>query len=135
MFKTAIVLLALLASPALADDYLTFRSPSGNISCAIFIGDSDEARCDLHALSPSFTRRPAECDLDWGESFGIGAGDAKGYLLCHGDTVADPDAMELGYDQTVTLGPFTCNSATSGMTCTNDAGLGFTVSRAQQSIF
>ena len=141
MFKTAIVLLAVLASPALADDYLVFRSPSGNIDCAIFIGTSDEigasdeARCDLRAMTPSFTKRPADCELDWGNSFGIGAGDPKGYLLCHGDTVADPGAMELGYDRSVSLGPFTCNSATSGMTCSNDAGHGFTVSRAQQSIF
>ena len=97
MFKTAIVLLAVLASPALADDYLVFRSPSGNINCAIFIGASDEARCDLRAMTPSFTKRPADCELDWGESFGIGAGDPKSYLLCHGATVADPGAMELGY--------------------------------------
>ena len=135
MFKTAIVLLAVLASPALADDTLVFRSPSGNINCAIFLGTSDEARCDLRAKTPSFTKRPADCDLDWGDSFGIGAGDPKGYLLCHGDTVTDPGAMELGYDRSVTLGPFTCHSATSGVTCTNDAGHGFAVSRARQSTF
>ena len=135
MIRRATLALCLAATPALADDLTFFRSPSGNIGCLAFFGDTSEVRCDLRALTQSYTRRPADCDLDWGDSFAIGAQDDKGNLVCHGDTVFDPAATVLGYGQSATFGPFTCTSDQTGMTCTNDLGHGFSIARARQSVF
>jgi hypothetical protein len=124
--------LAVLALPAAAQDAF-FRSPTGNIHCAMFEGDWPSARCDLTEFTPSFAR-PADCDLDWGHAFGV-AIRGQAQPLCAGDTVAVPGARVLGYGQSVTLGGITCTSAKTGMTCTNLDGRGFRVARARQSLF
>jgi hypothetical protein len=56
-------------------------------------------------------------------------------LVCHGDTVDDPEAEVLDYGSTLTFGGITCTSAKAGMTCQNAAGHGFTLSRKLQSLF
>jgi hypothetical protein len=133
--KAAIVLAAVLATPAVADDLLFFRSPTGNISCLIATGEYAIARCDMSSLTPSYTSPPPGCDLDWGSSFEVALSSRKGMLACVGDSVADPSAVTLGYGQTLSLGGFDCTSERSGMTCTNPAGHGFTISKARQSLF
>lgn len=131
----ALLALALMTSPALADDYVGFQSPTGNIHCAIYTFDgSAEARCDLRELTPSFTRRPADCDLDWGSAFFVGAAGKAG-LACVGDTVQDPRNPVLGYGQAVSLGGISCVSAKTGMTCTNAEGHGFSVAKGGQRLF
>lgn len=129
------VALILLAQPALADDLYFFRSPSGNIHCMIATGEYAEARCDMMDLTPTYTRPPADCDLDWGSSFAVGLGGRKGVLACVGDTVAMQDSDILGYGDYVRLGGFECVSEKTGMTCTNPAGHGFTLSKARQRLF
>jgi hypothetical protein len=124
----------LLATPAVADDFVYFQSPSGNIFCALMTGEYNEARCDMAELTPSFTRRPADCELDWGSSFSVGP-TGKGGLGCNGDTVMMPDAPVLGYGDSIDAGPFTCTSVKTGMTCMNAQGHGFTLSRAEQQVF
>jgi hypothetical protein len=125
--------LMLVALPAAAQDYLAFRSPTGNIRCAIFLYDGAYARCDLGQASPSY-RRPGWCDLDWGTGFGVGA-TGPGEALCVGDTVWDESAEVLGYGQSLSFGPFTCRSEQTGMTCLNPGGGGFRVSRGSQQVF
>lgn len=127
-------LLLLMTTPALADDFVYFQSPSGNIFCALMTGDYNEARCDMADLAPSYTRRPADCDLDWGSSFSVGP-TGTGGLGCVGDTVMMPDAPVLGYGDSMDAGPFTCTSVKTGMTCMNAQGHGFTLSRAKQEVF
>ncbi len=127
--------LCLLASPALADDYIAFHSPSGNIQCAIATGDYSFLRCDMRDLTLSFTQGPADCEFDWGNSFAVEETSTKGYLACVSDSVSDSAGMELGYGATVTLGGYTCTSAKSGMTCQNSLGHGFSLSKARQSFF
>lgn len=124
-----------LDQPISTDDLLFFRSPTGNINCLIATGDDAEARCDMQQLTPSFTRPPPGCDLEWGSSFAIGLSDRKGQLACVGDTVIDPNAVELGYGETLSLGGITCMSEKSGLTCTNPAGHGFTIAKATQTLF
>ncbi len=124
----------LAASPAAAQDYIAFRSPSGNIACAMWTGDWSGARCDLMELTPSYRKRPADCDLEWGRSFAVDA-QGKGYLACVGDSVFDPGAFTLGYGKSVSLGAFTCTSQKSGVTCTNGQGHGFSVAKAKQKVF
>jgi hypothetical protein len=125
--KTFAALIALATTPACADDLLFFRSPTGNINAA--------ARCDLIELTPSFTTPPPGCDLDWGRAFSISPSDRKGQLACVGDTVIDPNAITLSYGETLSLGSLSCTSEKTGMTCTNPAGHGFTISKAKQSLF
>jgi hypothetical protein len=126
---------ALLASPALAQDLMFFRSPTGNIGCMIATGDWAEARCDLRELTTKIPPAPADCDLDWGHAFGIGPQDTRGYRICAGDTVADPNAMTLNYGDHIDLGGFRCTSEKTGMTCTNPAGHGFTIAKGSQTLF
>jgi hypothetical protein len=125
----------LLASPAFADDFVFFKSPTGNINCLLAIGDFAGVRCDMLQLTRSFTRRPADCDLEWGDSFAVSPGDRRGAVACHGDTVIDPGAMVLNYGAAATLGDITCTSEKTGMTCENGRGHGFTISKAKQSLF
>jgi hypothetical protein len=130
-----VVVLALLGIEVRADEFVSFHTPSDNIHCVLMSGEYEGVRCDMRELTPSFTERPADCDLDWGSSFGIGPRDTKGYLNCHGDTVISPGSMELGYGASATLGDFTCLSERTGMTCTNDRGHGFAISKARQVLF
>lgn len=134
--KTLFILAGLvLASPAVADDYLGFQSPTGNIHCAMYVFDgSAEARCDLRDYVPSYTKRPAGCDLDWGMAFAVGAS-GRGVLACVGDTVRDPDHVVLPYGEAVSLGGISCVSAKTGMTCTNAEGHGFSVAKGKQKLF
>lgn len=112
-----------------------FVSPTGNVSCLFDPGEPAQVRCDLAELNRSFTTPPDDCDLDWGDSFAIAATDTRGTLVCHGDTVADPDAAVLEYGSSLSFFGITCTSAKTGMTCTNAAGHGFAVARKLQSVF
>ena len=127
--------LLLLATPAAADDFLQFQSPTGNIHCLIATGDYAEARCDMIELTPTYREPPPDCELDWGAYFTVGLSSRKGALACVGDTAINPDSVVLGYGKTISLGGFDCTSEKSGMTCTNPAGHGFALSRARQELF
>ncbi|QQA41382.1 DUF6636 domain-containing protein [Pelagovum pacificum] len=129
-----LVPLLLLARPAIAQDVYYFRAPSGNIVCAMTGGGYNSARCDIFELSPTYRTRPADCDLEWGSSFEVTSA-SSGYVLCAGDTVNMGGSPVLPYGQTVTLGAITCYSETTGMSCVNSLGHGFTVARAQQRVF
>jgi hypothetical protein len=120
---------------AAAADYIEFRSPTGNINCAIYSDPSGAtARCDLSELVPSYTKRPAGCEFDWGSSFAVDS-KGKGYLACVSDAVAGPGSTVLRYGNSVSLGGISCVSAETGMTCTNAKGRGFSVSKAQQKLY
>ena len=136
MLKPAVVLLGLVvASPALADDALFFRSPSGNINCVLGTGDDAYVRCDIAEFTPSFSRPPAECDLDWGDSFEITVTGRKGALGCHGDTAFSEESFTLGYDDVLIFGGFACTSERTGMSCINERGHGFEISKTKQRVF
>lgn len=122
-------------SPALADDYVSFQSPTGNIHCAIFAWDNtSEARCDLVELVPSYTKSPPGCELDWGFAFTVGKA-GKATLGCVGDTMVDPGNTVLPYGEAVSYGGISCVSAKTGVTCTNAEGHGFSVAKAKQRLY
>lgn len=118
-----------------AADFVEFRSPDGNITCAIYSDKAGaSARCDLAELVPSFSRPPQGCAFDWGKSFAVDTR-GKGYLACVSDAVSGPGAAVLRFGQTISLGGVTCVSAETGMTCTNARGRGFSVAKEKQSLF
>lgn len=137
MRKLIVLLAAMAATPALCDDdFSYFRSPTGNIHCAIMVlSDYKGVRCDLTDFTPSFPR-PADCDLDWGYALEVGER-GKGAPLCAGDTARAPDgqARVLGYGETLARAGFSCTSTRGGMTCRNKAGHGFTAARKRQVVF
>ena len=129
-----VVLLSLgTGAAALAQAARHFQSPTGNIHCMIATGDWTGARCDPGDAVVTYAR-PADCDLDWGQAFEVGAR-GPGYPVCAGDTVASPDSPVLPYGGAVALGGITCRSERTGMTCTNRAGHGFSVARRTQRVF
>ena len=135
MKLSAVLAAVILAGPASSQDYFGFQSPTGNIHCAMYVFDGTaEARCDLREYTPSYTRRPAGCDLDWGMAFAVGAS-GRGVLACVGDTVQNPGNPVLPYGEAVSLGGISCVSAKTGMTCTNADGHGFSVAKAQQRLY
>lgn len=134
MFLRPLVLCAF-ASPAFADDFVQFHTPSGNIHCAISTGQWTNVRCDMFELTPSFPDQPAWCEFDWGSSFSLDLDGQKGEVACVSDTVADPAGPVLGYGDSISLGGFTCLSEKTGMTCTNPDGHGFTLSKARQRLY
>ena len=117
--------------PVLASAQEAFQLPSGNIHCMAFEG---QLRCD--ALNFTYQRppRPRGCDLDWGGAVGLGPRGAAA-LICHGDTVANPDAPVLGYGQAWQGPGMACTAAQNGLRCTNAEGHGFELARARLRLF
>lgn len=123
--RVAVVLSALLVaslSPtAQADPGVQFfHSPSGNISCEIDYqrgpGNPDSAYC-VSGTPPQHVSMNPDGILD----------------VCTGVSCMSNgpiDQFNLPYGQTTGLGPFTCLSEVSGMTCTVGSGKGFTISRS-----
>jgi hypothetical protein len=136
-----LILLLGLALPQMAfgQQFITFQTPSGNIHCVIMSGmgaDQDGARCDIGQFTPSMLMvPPPDCQLDWGNTFVIGAADASGTLGCVGDTAVNPGNQVLGYGLAISGGSVTCESEKTGLTCRNAAGHGFMLSKARQSLF
>jgi hypothetical protein len=121
--------------PVLADNYIGFQSPTGNIQCGLYQGDQGASvRCDLLELVPTYTKQPLSCEFDWGSSFAVDDV-GKGYVACVSDAVGNPANGVLPYGEAVSLGGISCVSAKTGMTCTNGEGHGFTVAKAKQRVY
>ena len=135
-------------------DAAAFAMPSGRIVCIIA---DDSVRCDYISSDKAWTSpQPKGCDLAWGDSLYLAqvAGST-----CHGDTLADTPALDsdyvswrrtgdptvvvngltlaaLPYGSAILVGTLECDSATTGVTCTNSSTAhGFTLSREAYSIF
>jgi hypothetical protein len=109
-----------------------FRSPTGNIQCLFF--DASSVRCNIAAVSNPLTQRPADCELEWGHDYGVGANSREGERLCVGDTIAGSYPV-LHYGESAGYGAVICRSARKGVTCVNRMGAGFELSRSLQRIF
>lgn len=106
---------------------VSFRLPSGNIACTLAPGG---VTCTI----ASFTYRPpavAGCDGDTGHVLVLNA-DGFAFDCVNGPApaVAGDDVPVLEYGSKVTSGAYTCSSATNGVTCTDDQGVGFVLARA-----
>jgi hypothetical protein len=107
------------AVPAVARDTV-FSTPSKKIACRIYDeGQGLVIRCDLFFLNDRAVRMTRR---------------GKARLIHVTDTIGDPKAPVLAYGKTKRVGPFTCTSRRSGLSCHNRNGHGFTVSRERQSV-
>lgn len=113
-----------------------FRSPSNNIHCQAFDGDSDETylRCDVSQLANLPPPRPKDCDLDWGQAFSMDRTN-EANRICYSDTVQDERLGMLRYGEVWRRKGFTCKSEQTGVTCINETGRGFELSRTFQRLF
>jgi hypothetical protein len=130
---SAVVALALSASAA-ARVLPGFNSPTGNIKCYY----------NPHGLSSRGVTPVVRCGLDHADyamqlQRRCDAGDWHGFILtptgrpglyCAGGASGDRVAYKtLAYGKARQLGPFTCTSRITGVTCRNRAGHGLFVSR------
>ena len=139
IFLTVTVALMALGGPAAAQDQAGFKMPSGNVFCIIeapYDGHpQSDLRCDIMQINGRLPRPPADCDLSWGDAFSVSERGRTGIRVCHGDTVRNDELPVLGYGATWNEGGFSCMSSPTGVTCTNEGGHGFSLSRAVQRVF
>jgi hypothetical protein len=111
----------------------TFRTPSGNIGCAMYEGG---ARCDIRKRDWKPLPRPAACskEVGYGQGLEIPGGGEAGFV-CAGDTALDPTASSLAYGTASRVGGSECISRTDGITCVNQAGHGFFISIQSYQVF
>ena len=118
-FAIVVAALLALAVPAVAKDTV-FQTPSKKIACRIFDeGTGLVIRCDLFFLNDRAVRMTRH---------------GRARLIHVTDTIGDPKAQVLAYGKTKRVGPFTCTSRRTGLTCHNRNGHGFTVSRERRSV-
>jgi hypothetical protein len=111
----------------------TFRTPSGNIGCAMYEGG---ARCDIRKRDWKPLPRPAACsrEVGYGQGLEVPAGGEAGFV-CAGDTALDPSASSLAYGTASRVGGSECISRMDGITCVNRAGHGFFISIQSYQVF
>ena len=116
--------------------YVSFRTPSGNISCAYASGLGSPAflRCDIRShLHPA--PKPRRCvEGVYGESVGMSR-TSRAAVLCISDTVVSPGARVLAYGASWSRSGFRCVSRATGLTCTNTRGHGWFLSRESWRVY
>jgi hypothetical protein len=116
----AIAAALLVAVPAAVAKDTVFQMPSKKIVCRIYDeGTGLVIRCDLFFLNDRAVRMTRH---------------GKARLIHVTDTIGDPKAPVLAYGRTKRVGPFTCTSRRTGLSCHNRNGHGFTVSREHQRV-
>ncbi len=136
----AIVIAAagLMVWSATATAITRFAAPSRNIACA---GDQREMRCDIRETNATPPPKPAKCRFDWGQAYVVTPGNRKGRGKCASDTVLPSPGQRiriLQYGTSIRFGPggvIVCTSRTTGLTCRNKKGHGFTLSRQAIKLF
>jgi len=132
----ALLLACALTGPAAGATLPGIRSPSGNITCLYVAEKRQFLLCEVAKADYEAKLRhhcaAAPYYVDWA-GFSLSAA-GKGVVACAGGPAYDPQTdhpsyVTLAYGKTWREGPFTCRSATSGVSCTNRAGHGVFVSR------
>jgi hypothetical protein len=133
MFASAFMMLQ---HAALATEFKSIRTPSDNIQCQFSDDEDGSADCEIteKTVASPLPPRPADCDLDYGQRFFV-AGEGTASVVCAGDTVRTPDAKVMGYGELIITKKVFCESSEAGLTCSNNAGHGFFLSKAKQELF
>ena len=118
--------------PASAAGTASFRTPSGLIYCAYASGPTF-LRCDtLYRTRFSGRKR---CRVgDYGQAFGM-TPRGRARALCASDSTYNPRARVIRYGTVRRFGPYKCRSRRSGLTCKNERGHGWKLSRRHQKLF
>jgi hypothetical protein len=133
------VLAAALATPASA--HLTFfQSPAKNIHC-LYLSTSGAptvstatVRCDVD-FPTRFTRKPANCEFDFGGAFQVTAR-GHGRAICVSDSANSKTARKLVVGVPRHFGPITCKApASRSVRCTSARGHGFLLSPTRQLVY
>lgn len=107
----------------------TFASPTGNITCTM---SADGVTCDIANIQ--YTVPAAEgCTGTTGHQVVLNTSDGVTTPCVEGPApaVASADTAVLDYGRSQTVGPYTCTSASNGMSCVVDeTGVGFRVATA-----
>ena len=114
---------ALLAAAPAQAATRSFTTPSRQIGCLVSTGaraGDTFVRCD-----PLFLN-------DRGYTL---SATGRGRTIRISDTVFDPKAPVLAYGRRVRLGPFSCVSRRTGLTCRNRRDHGFVISRQRRQTF
>jgi len=113
---------------------VSFRTPSGNISCAYTSGFGPTfLRCDIRShLRPA--PRGSCSEGVYGESVGM-TKTGRAHVLCISDTVYTPNARILPYGYSWSRDGFRCVSRSLGLSCTNLRGHGFFLSRESWRVY
>ncbi len=122
------VIVSLTVASTASAKLVGFRTPSGNIGCVgETAGSGNAIRCDIRTRSWSPPAKPGSCRLDWGQGLSLDRVGRARYV-CAGDTALNV-GPKLAYGASKRIGAITCVSRTAGLTCTNAAKHGFTMSR------
>jgi hypothetical protein len=109
----------------------SFQSPSGNISCLMAVNNTGTvvSACQVQRHTYAAPTQK-DCQLGgWGSQIGLDQGNPPSFE-CVGGELAVPPMPTLNYGQTRSLGPLTCDSEPTGVTCTDSStGHFFRVSR------
>jgi hypothetical protein len=110
-----------------------FQVPSGNIHCWSY--DDKSLTCEIGQNNAKIPPQPQDCNLDWGNRF-LMANTGKSERVCHGDTIGrDPKHRVLKYGKSWRDRGFVCISTKTGLTCRNQDGHGWKLSKNQQTLF
>ena len=102
----------------------TFQLPSGNIACAMTTGN---VTCTI--ANKTFATPPrGDCKDDKGGHTVVLTPNGVA-VPCTDAARPGADVPTLNYGGTSTVGPYTCTSATNGVTCVDGAGKGFRLAR------
>ena len=128
-----------LSGTAVAGTLEQFTTPTRNIGCiASDIDGKAVLRCDIRTFTYPRPKKPANCPLDYGDSFSLGE-EGRARWTCHGDTALPPPNgkgfQTIKYGATWESGPFTCTSRVTALECRNDDGHGFRLSRLKATRF
>jgi hypothetical protein len=118
------------SSSATSTEPVAFALPSGNIACTMSV---DGVTCTI----ASYTYAPpvvAGCTEVTGHVLVLNAdGVAFDCVSGPAPAVAGDDVAVLEYGSSTSVGDYTCVSATDGVQCTDQSGVGFRLARASWS--
>ncbi|WP_299774935.1 DUF6636 domain-containing protein [uncultured Tateyamaria sp.] len=134
--RIAFVLLILSTLPAHADVW-SFETPSENIQCSVGqeVNFSDIYCTIIERGGPLAYPRPSGCTASgWGHIFLMGNRGPVSMDCRPLDRNRDAQS-QADYGVTATFGGITCTSERTGLTCRNEDGHGFFLSRRSQQVF
>jgi hypothetical protein len=106
---------------------VSFRLPSGNISCDL---SGTGASCTISDFSYA-PPAPVRCPAGSGHQVVVDPSGVTTPCQSGAAPTADQTAPELRYGQSRTVGDYTCISAQSGVECTRQDGVGFRLAKAE----